>query len=100
MNDLPANDVTLRSDAKHSRFKAACLEALRHAVPDGCDNAQMHRNVIRLYAAGWGDCMAMLHKRGTVSESEWEEVKRELNVIQEPNWWPKRDGGDGWSWWV
>jgi hypothetical protein len=72
-------------------MKEQCMRALKMSYPDGVGTAQQHRDIIRVYAIGWGDSL-----KASGNLIALEAFRTEFAYIADPNWWPN----ETWAWWV
>ena len=72
-------------------MKAKFLEDMRFLWPNGVEDRGQHRDIIRVYAMGWGSALMATGDKAAVEK--WVE---EYAVIAAPGWWPDLS----WEWCV
>lgn len=71
-------------------MKRKFLEGMRLMYPEGNVSRIQHRDLIRVYAMGWCDCLAADENWAAVGE--W---TSEFAPLVDFNWWPDAS----WNWW-
>lgn len=83
--------ATVLIGSGENSMKAQCMKAMKLAYPHGVGTAQQHRDIIRVYFIGWGDCLKA--QGDTIALEEFVKV---FGYIADLNWWPD----NSWCWWT